>query len=178
MATLFLSLFTLAIVVIVGLRIYTVRMRSRLTASRKVQDVSGIMITLEIHDKRSLFILLAADGSINRLGTGTLNNTENGLFIGTTSPAMFEAVRLCVNDDMLQFLGREFEVKNPVGAPCKLKIIFRFKDDSSNGFVFRYGSESEGPPHEIADLVRTAVRETDPWYEQFKKAPAQKKPSA
>ena len=35
--------------------------------------------------------------------------------------------------------------------------------------TFLYGSESEGPPEHVRDLVRAAVRETNPWYEDFKR---------
>jgi hypothetical protein len=51
-----------------------------------------------------------------------------------------------------------------------LTIVFQFDDGSSNGFVFLYGAESEGPPREVADLVRASVRHTDLWHQNFKQA--------
>lgn len=163
MAILFISLFVLAIILI-AVRINVTRTRSgqSSTTSKRRDDVCGLSILLEINDTRSLLVLLAADGSINRLGTGTLENTENGLFIGVTNPEIFQAVRAQLSTKVFQFLGGQFQPRNPAGASCKLTITFQFNDNSSNGFIFFYGSESEGPPLEVADLVRAAVRLTDP----------------
>jgi hypothetical protein len=172
METLFLSLFALAIIVLIALRIYTVRLQS--AHSRAIDkfwnDLCGLSINLEASNKRSLFILLAADGSINRLGTGTLDNRENELLIGKTDPAVFQTVKTRVSTALFQYLGGTFPMKNPVGASCRLTIAFQFSDNSANGFVFLYGSQSTGPPMEVADLVRAAVLQTDPWYQSFKRA--------
>jgi hypothetical protein len=172
MALLYISLFAMAIILLIAWRIYASRSRSvkDLANTQRRDDVSGLSIILEINNKRSLFILLAADGSINRLGTGTLDNTENGLFIGKTDPAIFRAVRSQLSTEVLQFLGRTFQLKNLRGASCKLTIVLQFDDGSSNGFAFLYGAESEGPPSEVANLVRASVRHTDLWYENFKQA--------
>jgi hypothetical protein len=176
MAILFISLFLLAIIALIAVRIYAIRLRSAQSpaTSKRRDDVRGLSITLEINHKRSLFILLAADGSITRLGTGALDNTENGLFVGKTDPAIFQAVRAHLSTELFQFLGGTFQLKNPVGASCKLTIAFQSNDNSFNGFVFLYGAESAGPPTEVADLVRAAVRQTDPWYENFKRATARR----
>ena len=163
MAILFVSLFVLAISVLIAARIYVVRLRSAQSTptNKRRDDVSGLSIDLEINDKRSLFLLLGSDGSINRLGTGTMDNTEDGLFIGVTDPAIFQAVKAQLSTELFQFLGGTFQLKNPLGASCKLTIAFQFNDNSSNGFVFLYGAESVGPPREVADLVQAAVRHTD-----------------
>jgi hypothetical protein len=147
-------------------------------AARKASDVRGFTITLDIDGKPSLFVLLGADGSINRLGTGTLENKESELFIGLTDPAIFEPVRSHLTDAMLQAtIGQTFQDQHQRGRPCKLTLTFQFKDGTSNGFVFLYGSESEGPPREVADFVRLAVQQTDPWYEDFKRGVAKHKNS-
>jgi hypothetical protein len=145
---------------------------------RKVPDVDTIFIRLDINAKLSLAVVLGADGSINRGGTGTVENTEHDLFIGRTDPAIFEAVRSHLTEEMLLvLLGRTFQLQNPRGAPCKLALTFRFKDNTSDGFAFLYGSESEGPPPEVVGFVTAAVLQTDPWYEDFKRnAARQKKP--
>ena len=171
MAILFGSLAVLAIIVLIVLRIYAIRLRSAQSpaTSKRRDDVCGLTIILEIDDKRSLFILLGADGSINRLGSGTLDTTENDLFIGKTDPGTFQAVRAQLSTEAFQFLGGQFQLNDPAGASCKLTIAFQFNDNSSNRFVFLYGSESAGPPPEVADLVRAAVRQTDPWYDNFKR---------
>jgi hypothetical protein len=176
MKLVYVGLFALAIIVLVTWQIYANRSRSGKTpaSTRRRDDISGLSISLEIDNKRSLFILLAADGSINRLGTGSLDNTENGLFMGVTDPAIFRSVRSHLSSEMLALLGRTYEMPDRMGASCKLTIAFQFNDKSSDGLVIVYGAESEGPPVEVADFARAAVRQTDPWYENFKRATARR----
>lgn len=170
MAILFVSLFVLAIIVLIAVRIYANRSRSAESpaTSKRRDDVRGLSIILEINGKRSLFILLAADGSINRLGTGIPDHGEDGLFIGKTDPAIFQAVSAHMSSELFQYLGGTFQLRDPVGTPCKLTIALQFNDNSSSGVVFLYGAESAGLPTEVADLVLSAVRHTDPWYATFK----------
>jgi hypothetical protein len=70
---------------------------------------------------------------------------------------------------MVQAQGQSFRHQNPRGVPCKLTLTFKFKDGTSGGFAILYGSESEGVPRDVGDFVTTAVRLTDPWYENFKR---------
>ena len=180
------SLVALAILVLIAVRFLRGRIPSepnaasegspaRVVASaraREVSDVSALSIALDINHEPSLFIMLSADGSIKRMGTGTIEKPERELFIGKSDPAIFEAVRLRVTATMLQHLGMGYRSENQLGAACKLTLTFQFKDGTSNGCAFFYGSESEGAPEDVADLVTEAVRQTDPWYEGFKRTAA------
>jgi hypothetical protein len=77
-----LGLVALAIVALVAVRL----LRGRIpvdgeTASpapsgtaTKVAEVDAFTITLDVDEKPSLFVLLAADGAINRMGRGTLDD--------------------------------------------------------------------------------------------------------
>jgi len=47
-------------------------------------NITGVSVDLKIDGASSLFASLAADGSINRLGTGAANNTETELLKGIT----------------------------------------------------------------------------------------------
>lgn len=142
------------------------------TVARKVADVDGIAISLTIDGKLSLFILLAEEGLINRMGTGTLSNTEEDLFIGPGDPGIFVQVRAQLTEGMLQVLGREYECGEIRGASCKLDIAFRFKDGTSDGFAFLYGSESQGPPKDVRALSLAADFLTRTWYQEFKQTAA------
>src|SRR5215469_9328665 len=106
MGILFYCLFALAIVVLVSLRFYSHRLRlqaaNQAANLKAIADVSGILVFLDIDDKRSLFVLVGEDGSINRMGSGTLDTTEQGLFIGKTDPGVFAAVRSHLTEAMLQ----------------------------------------------------------------------------
>lgn len=134
----------------------------------KVSDINAVHVTLEIGDKQALFILLAADGTINRFGTGSVNNKDNDLFIGVTQEPLFKQLLSNLDDDMLDHMGG-YDVPEQHGIPCKLSIGLAFAGDYENGFGFRYGSESQGPPEEIIQFVTAAVQLTDPWFQEQKK---------
>ena len=163
------SLVALAIIVLSAVRFFSGRIPAEPPAA---SDITALSITLDINEKPSVFIPLSEDGSINRMGTGTLENTERELFIGKTDPAIFEAVRSNVTEAMLQIRGRAFQHQNPRGAPCKLTLNFQFNDGAGGRVTLLYGSESEGVPKDVVDLVTVAVHETDPWYENFKRTAA------
>jgi len=185
MKTLFVSLAALAIIVIVVLRL----LRDRLSTDREdlagdakasmhpknISEIDALTISLDVGQQSALFILLAADGTINRMGTGTTQNAQGDLFIGKADRSIFQSVRSLVTDEMILSLGQGYEMRNPEGQRCKLTLTFKFKDGMSSGLVFLYGSESAGPPKRIADFVRTAVAKTDPWYEDFRQKALQRK---
>jgi hypothetical protein len=134
----------------------------------KASDIQAVNIALEVDGNYSLFILLAADGSINRQGTGTLKNSARDIFIGMTKEPYFAALMTHMNDEMLEFMGR-YELAEQQGASCKLSIGLQFADGEQNGFEFNYGSESQGLPREIGEFVIAAVQITDPWYKAQQK---------
>ncbi len=134
----------------------------------KISDIKTISITLEIDAKQALFVLLSSDGTVNRLGTGAIDNKENDLFIGVSSDPLFDQVKESLSDDMLEHMGG-YDVPDQKGASCRLSIGFQFADGEENGFGFSYGSESERPPHEIAQFIVAAIQATEPWYQQQKR---------
>ena len=164
----------LAIVVLIVLRFLRGRVPSESqtktpVATGKASRVAAFTISLEIEKQPALFILLGEDGSINRMGNGSTENAERELFIGKVDPAIFKSVRSHLTKGMLRSLGQGYEAPTPRGSSCELTITFKFKDGSSNGIAFRYGSESEGPPQDVAEFVTAAVRQTDPWYDDFRR---------
>lgn len=178
MRILLVGLVVLAIAVLVGVRLLRGRLSEDVDASelaaasdlsKVLAEVVGIAITLKIAETTALFVLLGADGSINRKGTGMLENAEQELFIGRTDPAVFTEVRERITQPLMQRLGSEYKLANPRGAACSLTIMFDFKEKTRNGFRFSYGSESERVPEDVAAFVIAAVKQTDPWYEDFKR---------
>jgi hypothetical protein len=137
--------------------------------ARKASRGAAFTISLDIEGKPALFILLGEDGTINRMGTGSADNAERELFIGKTDPEIFQSVCSQLTKRMLRSLGQGYQMATPHGASCELTITFKFKDGSSNGITFRYGAESEGPPQDVAEFVTTAVRQTDSWYDEFRR---------
>ena len=59
------------------------------TSARNVADIHDIVVDLKVDSGTLLFILVSADRSINRTGSGTLGNKNHDMFIGMTpDPAM------------------------------------------------------------------------------------------
>jgi hypothetical protein len=115
-----------------------------------------------------LFILVSADRSINRIGSGTFGNKNRDMFIGMTpDTAVFQSVRSHLTDSVMQDLGMRFQMsENPLGLPCKLTLVFEFNDGKSASLEYLYATQSVGPPKKGQDFVRAAVRETEGWYQQ------------
>lgn len=128
------------------------------------ESFEAVSVTLEIDGVRALFVLLARDGAINRLGTGAVDNSERDLFIGQSQEGLFERYLARVPEEIFQHAGR-YELRERAGADCELQILFHGAAGST-GFEFHYGAESEGPPREIVELVVAAVELTEPWYSE------------
>lgn len=134
----------------------------------KPEDVTGVAMSLKVDEELSLFALLAADGSINRLGTGTVDNTEKEMCIGVISdPKLFEKLRGQISPDLFKWIGGRAD-QSPSGKICELTIWLFLPNKEERTFYFKYGSESIGPPPEVCRLVLAAIEVTNPWYEQFK----------
>lgn len=134
---------------------------------KRVHDIAGVAITLHVRSEQVLFVLLASDGTVNRMGTGSAQCRERHLFIGRTSQPLLPSLLANLTDEMLRFTGG-YDVPNQQRDPCRLSIALKFTDGTEDGFGFAYGSLSEGPPTEISAFVRAAVSITDPWYSQQK----------
>lgn len=134
-----------------------------------MKEISIVTITLKVEDKTALFILLAKDGTVNRLGTGSENNTENDLYIAVDTSGLFEKLMRRITPELIELRGeyRSHEVK---GKTCQLVVGFGFADETQDGSIWIYGTQSAGPPPEITNFVISAVELTEPWFEEQKKA--------
>ena len=137
--------------------------------------IDAVQISLKVgrKEKQALFILLASDGSINRLGSGAVNNRDQVLYIGKTEKPLFGKLMTRINNEFLSYMGG-YEAEEIKGAVCELMIQFRFVNGHANGFVYRYGANAGGPPQPICDFVNKAAELTDPWHEEQKKLAGQK----
>jgi len=133
----------------------------------EMESLSVIWMDLLVDGQQSLIVLLAEDGTVNRLGNGTANDTERTLFIGTTNEALFAQLRDKVKPEWIPHQGA-YDMPEKKGTICTLTLILGHADGHEDRFGFRYGSESQGPPLDICKFVEAAVRLTDPWYEQQK----------
>lgn len=137
-------------------------------------SINAIMVKLDVAERQLLFIVLAADGLVNRVGTGAMNNSENDLFIGRTTDPLFATLREQVRPEWLEHFGA-YDIPGKVGSTCTLSLLFKTSEGQEGGIQFVYGSESQGPPSDICEFVTEAVRLTDPWYATQKQMAAPKK---
>lgn len=129
------------------------------------QSINAIMVKLEITCRQALFIVLAADGLVNRQGMGTVNNTENDLFIGRTDAPLFAELRALIRPEWMDRFG-SYDVPDKVGEICNLAVLFKADNGEEGGLQFFYGSASQGPPSDVGGFVREAVRMTASWYDE------------
>jgi hypothetical protein len=129
------------------------------------ESIKIIFVKLEVDGQPSLAVLLGDDGSVNRMGTGAVDNTEQALFIGVTDEPLFAQLHAMVRPEWLSHSGG-YEIPNRAGRTCTLLVIFKASDGAELSLGFRYGSESQGPPADICQFVGEAVRLTDSWLEK------------
>ena len=130
-----------------------------------------VLIDLQVAGAPAVFLLLAADGTINRMGTGAEDNQERALMVGLTTPDIFELLMELVTPDLFRYSG-EFIQETQQGKSCILTIALTSADGGQWTSRWRYGSQSKGPPQVVCDFVLDAVSSTDPWFgEQQKQLP-------
>ena len=126
-------------------------------------EVIGIWIELLVGEQQSLFAMLAADGTINRMGSGLVDASDTVMYIGRTDPKLFEELRSTIDPSLTQFLGRSLSDPRPQGTPCSLRIGLAHADGREAVTAWRYGTDSQGPHPAVAEFVREALRITEPW---------------
>ena len=131
---------------------------------------------IEYKGIKNMFILLSADGNIQRSGSGRMGEVKSDLFVGQTNEPLFNKVKEVIKDDVLQIIGKKMTLPNPVGEICTLNLFFSV-DNVLQQIVVVYGQQS-GLPLEILQIVRTMHEVTEPRYQkmvQTTKAPEKKK---
>ena len=135
-----------------------------------IDDISLIWVRIGVEEHAALFILLDSDGTVNRLGTGAVDNSENEFYIGKTTEALFQKLHSQIDPDWLSHVGSSYAIPEQKGKACELIVGFVLRDGREGTLEFKYGSESQGPPDDIMQFVIKAVKLTDPWYERFREA--------
>ncbi len=127
-----------------------------------IDNVSAVQIQLDVEDHAVLSIRLTSSGSVNRMGDGTGDPENSRWYLGSTDEPLFDEWKSLLTPELMELSGR-YEYPEPKGDKTKLTIIVD-SDDESTGFEFLYGSESDGPPEEIFELVNAAVDVTEEWW--------------
>ena len=134
----------------------------------KSNEIVGIGVELLVGDQQSLFIMLGSDGTVNRMGNGSVDQIERELFIGSAPQDLFEQLRLRITPGVVHFLGQRLAAPQPKGKLCELTVMVKYADGREAASGWRYGSESQGPHPEVCDFVAAAVELTDPWFQRQK----------
>src|SRR5262245_8314506 len=98
----------------------------------KKGEITAVQIRLDAgRENTILSILLAADGSINRIGNGRYSDigAEKVLHIGAGQQQLFSDFISLMPDDLLEYAGR-YDLTEPRGLPCKLALLFAGRGDS------------------------------------------------
>lgn len=131
--------------------------------------VNAVIISKEIDDGMSIFVLLARDGSINRIGNGSLECDEKDMFIGITQDKLFEKF---MDGCPAHFITAPGEAYAPQGEMKgkKVKVTLMFNcGEEERGLMFFYGTDSGGIPEDLSQVVDLAIDVTEPWYQNQRK---------
>jgi hypothetical protein len=121
------------------------------------------MIQLTIGQYPALFLALAEDGTVTRGGSGTVNEAERNVYMGTTTEPLLERLKKSIEPWWFNAPGPHvMDIAH--GKPCELSLMFLGPAAGPWTLQFHYGSESAGPPAEIMSFVEQAITLTEPWY--------------
>lgn len=131
-----------------------------------IDEVERIQIILQTEAHLLLHINLASDGTIERLGSGRLDNDEFALVSGVTDKAIFDEMLKSLPEEFLESEGN-YSDPNLRGQRLGLSITLMV-NGNEHSFQMIYGSESEGPPDDVVAFVMAAKELTESWYQRLK----------
>lgn len=130
------------------------------TEQIRAADLNTCFITLKYGDRLILVVLLARDGSINRMGDAT-SKADDTWYMGNVQEPLFDQLLEVVPDDLFQYAGR-LEIPDGRGTDCELAVVFQHKDGRAVPFEILFGSENQDVPTELLDIVSRAMELTEP----------------
>jgi hypothetical protein len=133
------------------------------TDAIQAADLDACFIKIEHGGDPVLFILLARDGSINRMGDGTPSSAGDTLYIGVVNEPWFDQLMEVVPVELFRYIGR-LELEDREGIDSTLSVIFQHKDGRVLPFEVLFGSESGGVPLELQTILRRALELSDAWW--------------
>ena len=129
-------------------------------------EIQRIQIVLQAEERLLLHLVLSSDGTIQRLGSGRLDNEEFTLVNGVADKALFDAVLKSLPEEFLESEG-SYSDPNLRGQRLGLSITLMV-NGGEHSFHIVYGSESEGPPDDVVAFVMSAKELTESWYQRMK----------
>ncbi|MDX2246692.1 MAG: hypothetical protein SF052_07955 [Bacteroidia bacterium] len=141
----------------------------------QLPQIEKIFIRLEVNQQQLLYIMLSKSGAVNRAGDGSPEDAAN-MFMGNSDEPLLDDWLELLPEDILTMAGR-YTFPDPQGDVCNLTLALE-GPEVNTGFEFVYGSQSDGPPEDIIQLVEAAMEITDEWYENQKFSRQQKRKKA
>lgn len=148
----------------------TVLVNAQRMIAAEEQAIIGVLAVLEVGGKQALLLRMGADGSVHRLGRGSVEHFDADRFIGTIDPDAFRELSAKITPELLAWCGPPREHPAPRGETCELMLAFQQADGRERATVWRFGSLSQWPPAEIFDFLAAAIDATDAWYEKQKQS--------
>ncbi|WNJ19859.1 hypothetical protein [Pontibacter sp. G13] len=131
----------------------------------EIEQIERVYIKLEMDGKSVLSLLLSASGAVNRMGDGSGDKSVSKFAMGRVDEPLFAQFMDGISPELFDLAGR-YEMPDPKGKPCYLEMSFE-GEDIDTGIAFSFGSQSDGPPEDLMNLVELAVELTDPWYDEY-----------
>ena len=126
------------------------------------EDVEVVLITLSVAGEQTLLILLAREGTINRMGGMSESPEDRHPYIWKTDGTAFRQFMATIDDEMFSCQG-SYILPDKRGKDCELLLRFSDSSDTRKAWLrFIYGTESQGPPAPIPQIVMKALELTEP----------------
>src|SRR5262245_30250152 len=141
-------------------------LRSRVASQR---ELVAFLIELSIDEHRVLFLVLAADGAVNRAGSGRLHPAEPDLCIAQSDGTQFQTVRPLFDQTWLDLPPLQV-LPGQEGPEHRLRLTFFCADGRKLEKVeigYEYRMETQPPPA-IQAFVQGALDATQSWYDEFR----------
>jgi hypothetical protein len=124
-------------------------------------------IEVSVSNGDGLAILLAKDGTINRIGSGISDTTDKSFFMGISKETVFDSLMETVSDDLLSYAQKESPQCDTTKQNLRVKISFS-ENDSETEIDYCVNGTADDLPKPIKDYITDAVKITDPWYKAQK----------
>jgi len=131
------------------------------------RELVGFMIQLSIDGHPVLFLVLDADGAVNRGGSGRLHPAEPDVCIAQTDGTQFQTVRRLFDQAWLDLPPLQV-LPGQEGPENRLRLTFFCGDGREKVEIgYQYRMESQ-PPVAIQAFVQGALDATQSWYDEFR----------
>ena len=135
----------------------------RKSGTGSAPGLEAFMIQMSVDSAPTLYLVLSADGAVNRGGSGNASSREPDVFIAQTDGAMFREVAPLFNPQWLERPGM-YRRTGPPAPRHVLTLTFIRAAEQPVVLGFDYGP-GDGPPPDVHAFVQRALAVTQSWYE-------------